>query len=81
MKRSIRAGALPAVLLSFGLVFAAMPTGSAVAASQIEFQAKKLNAGQLLKKQGQALSFILKNFKAIPKDKRGKSAPPFPRSI
>ena len=75
MIRAIRGAALPAVLISFGLTFATLPLAPAHAASQVEFRAKKLNAEQLLKKQGQAVQFILKNFKALPKEQRGKSAP------
>jgi hypothetical protein len=75
MKRSIRVAALPAAMVSFALAFAILPAGPALAAAQVEFQAKKLNAEQMLEKQGQAVSYILKNIKALPNDKRGKSAP------
>ncbi|MBL0371416.1 hypothetical protein JJB09_05190 [Rhizobium sp. KVB221] len=75
MKRSNKGAAISAALISLGLAFAGITAAPAHAASEIEFQAKKLNADQLLKKQQQAISFILKNYKALPKDKRGKSAP------
>lgn len=77
MGRFVHKRLLPTLLISVGLSvgFSASLVSTAMADSKIEFQAKKLNAEQLLKKQGQAVAFIHKAFKALPKDHRGKSAP------
>lgn len=68
---------IPALLISaaLGIGFSGLLPSPAMADSKIEFQAKKLNAAQLLEKQHQAVAFILKAYKEIPKEKRGKSAP------
>ena len=77
MERSKNKSLLPALLvsLSLGIGFAGSLVTEASAQGKIEFQAKKLNAAQLLRKQRESIAFIFQAFKKIPKAQRGKSAP------
>jgi hypothetical protein len=72
-----RNAVLPALLVTLGLGMGLSGTLATplLAQEKVEFQAKKLNAAQLLKKQRQAVAYVLKAYKALPKEQRGKSAP------
>ena len=77
MKLTINRSLLLALFMTTSLSATVLIPDYVLAAADdtIAFQAKKLTAPQMLAKQQQAVAFILKSYKAIDKQKRGKSAP------
>jgi hypothetical protein len=75
MKLVINRSLLAAIFMATSVGMTISLPQTVFADDKVEFQAKKLTAPQMLAKQQQAVTFILKSFKAIDKAKRGKSAP------